>query len=73
MKNYGGKSKNLLDQQVTVQTIMMKNQIKFNSGDNLPLKKTLEFHAITIVVRSVFHEGNKYPQVFLFEMFVQIS
>ena len=25
MKNYGGKSENLLDQQVTIQTIVMKN------------------------------------------------
>ena len=35
-------------------------KIKFNSGDDLPLKKTLELYNMVIVVRSVFHEGNKY-------------
>lgn len=58
MKNYGGKSETLC-QQVAIQTIMMKNQIKLNLGDSLPLKKALEFHTITIVVRSVSCEGNK--------------
>ena len=38
-------------------------KMKFNSADDLTLKKSLEFHNI-IVVRSVLHEGNKcYPQV----------
>ena len=41
-------------------------KIKFNSGDDLPLNKPLEFHAMTIIVRSVSEEGgNLYPQVFL--------
>ena len=37
-------------------------KIKFNSDDNLPLKllKLLKVHNLTIVVRSVFQEGNKY-------------
>ena len=40
-------------------------KIKFNSDDNLPLNKTLSLHNMTIVVRSVFQEDNKYyPQVF---------
>ena len=39
-------------------------KIKFNSDDDLPLKRTLEFHNIIILVRSVFHEGNKYYQQF---------
>ena len=40
-------------------------KIKF---DNLPLNKPIEIHNATIVVRSVFHENNKYyPQVFLDE------
>ena len=39
---------------------------KFNSDDNLPLNKPLKFHAMTIIIRSVFDEGGKlYPQVFL--------
>ena len=38
--------------------------IKFNSDDDLPLNKPLKFHAMTIVVRSVFEEyGKLYPQI----------
>ena len=33
--------------------------IKFNSDDDLPLKKTIELHNMVVVVRSVFHEDNK--------------
>ena len=44
-------------------------KIKFNSDDDLPLKKLFIFlkHFMTIVdARSVFNDGNKYyPQVFL--------
>ena len=41
-------------------------KIKFNSDDNILLKKTLELHKMVIILRSVFHEDNKYyPQVFL--------
>ena len=41
-------------------------KIKFNSDDELPLNKTIEIPAITIVVRAIFLENNKYyPQVFL--------
>ena len=37
-----------------------------NLDDDLPLKKTLEFYNMVIVVRSVFHESNNYyMQVFL--------
>ena len=35
-------------------------QIKFNSDDELPLNKTLEFPSMTIVVWAVFHENKKY-------------
>ena len=39
---------------------------KFNSNDNLPLKQTLEFYNVIIVVRSFFHKGsNYYLQVFI--------
>ena len=31
-------------------------KIKFNSDDNLPLKKILKLHNLTIVVRSIFQE-----------------
>ena len=41
-------------------------KIKFNSGDDLPLNKPLKFHAVTMIIRSVFKEDGKlYPQVFL--------
>ena len=43
-------------------------KIKFSSDDNLPLNKTLKFHNITIVIRSLFEEhGIFYPQVYLDE------
>ena len=43
-------------------------KIKFNSDDDLPLKKTLKLYNMVIVVRSVFHESKKYyPLVFLDE------
>ena len=40
-------------------------KIKFNFDDNLPLNKILRLHNLTIIVRSVFQEYNKYyPQIF---------
>ena len=39
---------------------------KFNSDDGLPLNKPIKFHAMTIIIRSVFEEGGKlYLQAFL--------
>ena len=40
-------------------------KIKFNSGDSLPLNKTLKLHNMTtIIVRSVFEgDGKYYTQV----------
>ena len=35
-------------------------KIKFNSDDDLPLKKTLELDNMIIVVTSVFHDNIKY-------------
>ena len=41
---------------------------KFIFYENLTIKKTAELFNMIIVVRFVFHEGNKYyPQVFLDE------
>ena len=41
-------------------------KIKFNSYDDLPLNKSLKFHAMAIIIRSVFEENGKlYPQPFL--------
>ena len=35
-------------------------KIKFNSDDALPLNKTMKIPTMTIVVRDIFHENNKY-------------
>ena len=41
-------------------------KIKFNSNDDLSLNKPLKFHAMTIIIRSVFEEDGKlYAQIFL--------
>ena len=43
-------------------------KIKFNSDDELPLNKTIEIPTMTIVVKAIFYENNKfYPQVLLYE------
>ena len=48
-------------------------KIKFNSDDNLPLDETLKLHNLTIVVRSVFQEDNKYyPQIYLDECLYEL-
>ena len=40
-------------------------KIKFNLDDQLPLNKMIEITSMTIVVRAVFHENNRYyPQFF---------
>ena len=40
-------------------------KIKFNSDDELRLKKPLKFYATNIIIRSVFEEvGKLYPQPF---------
>ena len=40
-------------------------EIKTNSDDKLALNKTIEIPSLTIVVRAIFLENNKYyPQVF---------
>ena len=39
-------------------------KIKFNPDDYLPLDKSVKFHAMTIIIRSVFEEDGKlYPQI----------
>ena len=48
-------------------------KIKFNSDNELPLNKTVEITTITIVVRAIFLENNKYyPQIFLDEYLYKI-
>ena len=48
-------------------------KIKFDSGDSLPLNKTVKLHNMTIIVRSVFGENGKcYPNVFLDECLYEL-
>ena len=47
-------------------------KIKFISDDELPLNKLLTFHAMTIIIRSIFDEDGKlYPQLFLDDAFYE--
>ena len=49
-------------------------KIKFNSDGGLPLNKPLNFHNMTITIRSVFKEDDKlYPQVFLDDTLYELS
>ena len=69
MKNFGEKSKILLDKQMKTQMILMGNiymKIKLNLDDDIPHKTKLQFYDMIIVVRSVFHKSNNYySQTFL--------
>ena len=49
-------------------------KIKFNSDDDIPLNKPLNFHLMTVTIRPVFEEGGKlYPQVFLDDSLYELS
>ena len=49
-------------------------KIKFNSDDDLPLHKSLEFRLMTITIRCVIEEDGKfYPQVFLDDTLYELS
>ena len=49
-------------------------EIKFNSDDDLPLNKPLNFHNMTVTIRSVFKEDGKlYPQVFLDDTLYELN
>ena len=48
-------------------------KIKFDSDDDLPLNKPLKFHAMTIIIRSVFEkDGKLYPQLFLDDILYEL-
>ena len=48
-------------------------KIRFNSDDNLPINKLLKFRLMTIIIRSVFSEDDKfYPQLFLDDDFYEL-
>ena len=60
MTNYRTKSKILLDQQILIQVIMIKdiwNKIQFRWW--FTSEKTIELHDIVIAVKSIFNDGNK--------------
>ena len=49
-------------------------KIKFNSDDEIPLNKAMEIPIMTIAIRDIFLENNKfYPQVFLDERLYKIE
>ena len=53
------------------ENVYMKS--KFDSDNDLPLNKPLKFHAMTIIIRSVFREGGKlYLQVFLHDALYEL-
>ena len=67
-----GKIKEVSNDQCDYEKDYMK--IKFNSDDSLPLNKPLNFHNMTITIRSVFKEDGKlYPQVFLEDTLYELS
>ena len=45
-------------------------KIKINTDDELPLKKLVNFPTMTVIIRSVFEDGEYYAQVFLHECFM---
>ena len=48
-------------------------EMKFNSDGNLPLNKILKLQNLTIIIRSVCEEDNKYyPQGFLDECLYEL-
>ena len=48
-------------------------KIKYNLDDNLPLNKILKLQNLTIIIRSVCEEDNKYyPQGFLDECLYEL-
>ena len=48
-------------------------KIRFNSDDDTPLNKVLNFHALTIVISSIFeNDGKYYPQIYLHDALVDV-
>ena len=48
-------------------------KIRFNSGDELPLNKTIDIPIMIILVWTIFYENKKYyPQVFLDQCFYKL-
>ena len=48
-------------------------KIKFNSDDDIPLNKQLNFLSVTIIIRNILEKDCKYyPQIFLDECLYQV-
>ena len=48
-------------------------KIKFNSDDDIPLNKVLNFPTITVIIRNIFEkDGKYYPQSFLDECLYEV-
>ena len=48
-------------------------KIKFESNDDLPLKKPIKLRLLTIIIRSIFSENGKfYPRLFLDEVLYEL-
>ena len=48
-------------------------KIKFNSDDDIPLNKQLNFHTTTVIIRNIFEkDGKYYPQIFLDECLYKV-
>ena len=48
-------------------------KIQFNSDDDLPLNKQLNFLTVTVIIRNIFEKNGKYyPQIFLDECLYEV-
>ena len=48
-------------------------KIKFNSDDDIPVNKQLNFISVTVIIRNIFEkDGKYYPQSFLDECFYEV-
>ena len=48
-------------------------KIKFNSDDDIPLNKQLNFRTTTVIIRNIFEkDGKYYPQIFLDECLYKV-
>ena len=48
-------------------------KIEFNSDDDIPLNKQLNFPIITVIIRNIFEkDGKYYPQIFLDECLYEV-
>ena len=48
-------------------------KIKFNSDDDIPLNKQLNFLSLTVIIRNIFEkDGKYYPHFFLDDCFYEV-